>query len=244
MNARSTSGATPTDEQRGIATPVERGIAPDAEGAPSPPTPLQSVTNPAIWMYRSDRFVFSWNAANGWEASYGFTTIQQMIDALSAAGHATRKINKLGICAHGDIGGRVHISSSTVLTADNVDYPEILSRLTQFGNFLTTNAQVIFYACAAGQGEEGARLLTRLSTLWPHRTIIGFTTYGFIATSFGAPNAPGNVYDTEQTAYGNAQTVGSRILSGHSAPRMDISGPSAKWARNGRIFIRPSIDSI
>jgi hypothetical protein len=156
-------------------------------------------------------------------------------------GHATRKINKLGICAHGDISGVVDISAATVLRASNVDYPGILTQLRAIENFLTRDAMVIFFSCVAGQGVEGTRLLTNLSGVWPHRIIIGFTTFGYIDTSMGARNAPGNIYDTGQTLDG--RVAGTLIHSGRLRPgRMDENGPSAKWVRNRRVLRAPLID--
>ncbi|WP_437850750.1 hypothetical protein [Sorangium sp. So ce363] len=33
--------------------------------------------------------------------------------------------------------------------------------------------------CMAGQGDDGTRLLTELSLIWPRRLVVGFTTIGY-----------------------------------------------------------------
>jgi hypothetical protein len=235
MNARSTDGALPTQEQRGLASRQSQTRA----GGTTPP--LQQVSDAAVWVYRSDRFNFSRGPANGWGTSYGFTTLEGLVNVLTTEGHAYRKINKLGICAHGDHAGTVQISTATSIRADNIDHPSILRWLTHLESFLTTDAQVVFFSCIAGQSEAGTLLLRRLSRLWRNRTIIGFTTFGYIDTSFSAPNAPGNVYETGQTV--DAQVTGQFIRSGqHHASRMNINSPTAKWVRNDVVIRTPLID--
>ncbi|MEO9052218.1 MAG: hypothetical protein ABI280_10505 [Ginsengibacter sp.] len=220
-------------------------------------TPAQLVESLAVWVYRSDRFAFTGGGYNGWDITYGFTTLQGLVDRLASSGHALRKISKLGICAHGDTSGSVQISLTLSrpgispgdvrvengLTADNVDYPDIILRLSQLENFLNASAQVIFFSCIAGQGANGTRLLSRLSRLWQNRTIIGFTTYGYIDTTFGAANAPGNVYDTEQLGDSLARSAADQYRRGiiHLS-RMDENNNTAKWVRNNNVIRIPGID--
>lgn len=243
QDARSTAGSRPDIAARGLESGATRGL--DGSTAPAvPPTPLQSVTNPAIWVYRRDRFAFTTGAANGWETSYSFTTLRELVRALRDHDHTTRRINKLGICAHGDVGGVVQISSATSLDASNVDYPDINTLLTELGTFLTHDAQVIFFSCIAGQGTGGTNLLNRLSTLWAGKVVIGFTTFGYIDTSFSAANAPGNIYDTGQLTQLLADAVAQRVRTGRTRiPRMNESNASAKWSRNGSLIRVPSIDT-
>lgn len=243
QDARATAGSRPDGVARGLETGVTRGLG--GGTAPAvPPTPLQSVTNPAIWTYRRDRFSFTSEAANGWETGYGFTTLQGLVNALRDHDHATRRINKLGICAHGDVGGLVQISTATDLTASNVDYPAILTLLTDLGTYLTHDAQVIFFSCIAGQGAGGTALLNRLSTLWQGKVVIGFTTFGYIDLSFNASNAPGNIYDTGQVTQLAADFTGQMVAAGRTTiPRMSESNATAKWSRNGSLIRTPAIDT-
>ena len=243
QDTRATAGARPASTERGLEPGTARGVSTRGTAPPVPPTPLQSVTNPAIWVYRRDRFAFTTGAANGWETSYSFTTLRELVRALRDHDHATSRINKLGICAHGDVGGVVQISTATSLNAGNVDYPDINTLLTELSTFLTHDAQVIFFSCIAGQGVEGTALLNRLSRLWAGRTVIGFTTFGYIDTSFGAANAPGNIYDTGQTSQLMAESVAQLVMTGRRRiPRMNENNDSAKWSRNGSLIRTPSID--
>lgn len=234
MNARSTTEGRPTDVERGLASQPQTGRRTPPQGGPA-----QLISDAAIWVFRSDRFAFSRTAANGWETSYGFETLQQLAETLTTHGHAQRKINRLGICAHGNRGGIVEIARSTTLTAANVSHPAIAPLLRALEQFLTRDARVIFFSCAAGQGPEGTQLLSNLSRLWPGRTVVGFTTFGYIDTSLNAPNAPGNVADTGDM---NDGRIGAQVVrSGQRRERMDENAPTAKWVRSGSIIRSPLV---
>lgn len=238
MTNRGTEASRPTESQRGLSQEVRPRQETDVAQhgmAVSPST--------HVWVHRRT-FAFTSTPANGWHSVYPFDTLRELVDVLRANNYEQRKISKLGICAHGDIGGLVQISSATNLTADNVDYMGILIYLNQLRDFLTADAMVVFVSCAAGQGSEGSRLLLRLSRLWRNRTIIGFTTFGVISTAFNSANAPGNVADTQEGSWLYANNaLDDALLEGRRLPRMEENQPTAKWARNNVIIRTPSIGS-
>ncbi|MCK6553359.1 DUF4347 domain-containing protein [Candidatus Binatia bacterium] len=124
-------------------------------------------------------------------------------------------VDRLCIVAHGDRNGYVDLDPP--LTWETVD--GMRGDVVKLGQVLNAGARVIFYACTAGGGVEGDRLLTKLSSMWPGRDVIGFNTANETA---GPTPGPGAVKSSSKTALRN-----------------DEWSNEAKWAHNGKIVRAP-----
>ena len=113
---------------------------------------------------------------------------------------------RLAIMAHGDQGG--------VIAVDGKDHPPFLTAKTvaaRHGDLHTIGlatrrgSTIILMGCLAGQGELGTRLLMELSTVWPGRQVVGFTTAGYGHPGAMKKRGESCVYpgmrDTDVTAY-------------------------------------------
>jgi hypothetical protein len=147
-------------------------------------------------------------------------------------------ISELGIVAHGGALEHGTIEMGSTVSAASLQAGSTLSgRLRVIGTeFLGSNARVIFFSCAAASGAagQGSDLLRALSTLWPGRTVVGFSTYGFVSPS-GLTMA-GNVTDALVGAPPSTMPAGF--------PRHDPAGPSATHARNGAITQWPDPSAL
>jgi hypothetical protein len=170
-----------------------------------------------VWAYRVS--AFRTNPKSGWSHTINFSSLPDLVSNLDDA-HLHGGVEQLAIVAHGDFAGQVHMDGRTAVSARS---------LSTLAPYLTSNAMLIFVSCIAGAGDTGSSFLTSVSRELPGRVIIGFSTWGFVDTTFGAPNDPGNV----QAAPG-----GARPKAG--TPRLTSWGSWAKWAYRGEIVRLPA----
>ena len=93
-----------------------------------------------------------------------------------------RGVDRLAIAVHGSAGGGVTTGGrffinglrGTPLTPDNLG--QFRAQLTSVFGYTADNAVIFLMGCLAGRGAEGSRLLRTLSSAWPSRTFVAFTT--------------------------------------------------------------------
>lgn len=209
-----------------------------------------------VWAPRRAPRIGLWqnNAySTGWSHTIPFSTLADLVESMASTpalrqrspdagpptsrltmrGPAPRpleewdgRVNRLGIVAHGDQQGVVQLERN--LTASNVS--SFSAELAQLTTFLTTDAQLIFYSCIAGSGDEGTRLLVALSLYLPGRTVIGFTVMGETEASEllsgVSAQSPGAVREAP-----HGEGSGRRGAEGLLGPQSVY----AKWARDGRL---------
>lgn len=162
--------------------------------------------------------------SSGWSHTILFSSLPGLRNEMHRR-NLDHRVTRLGIVAHGDHPGRVQLN-------ERLDVNSIGSfseQIRLFGDYLTSDAQFIFYSCIAAAGRKGGEFLCRISNYLPGRTIVGFTVYGLTlageALSHMSPQTPGHISP--------ATRLGQRI-EGHGF--MDPYDVFAKWARNGRII--------
>ncbi len=196
-----------------------------------------------LWLYRSDIKIGEykedskdWKAKNilisATETKSGFSWIIEAVKGYYAEDQ--KKIPKLAIIVHGSLYGILYIENSkknVPLSQKNKDSFKYLSPNTicffendirELGKYLTQDAEVIFYSCLAGGGNQGTYLLSKISEYLPKQTIIGFTTKGETGGHFLQNKNPGAVYERTDS------TTKPMI------PRT-VKSESAKHAKNGVI---------
>lgn len=143
--------------------------------------------------------------------------LPQLVQNLRHRHTARHEIVRLGIVAHGNLGGRVGMRPP--LTHSNVD--RSAADLRQLANYLRGDAFIEFYACNAAAGTNGRILLERLSRHLPGRTIVGFEIRGGVGQS-GLANLAGRVNPAPQ----------GRQIEGQYLNRLHAT---ARWARDGML---------
>lgn len=161
---------------------------------------------------------------SGWSHTIAFDTLSDLMDSMQDA-DLRGKVNRLGIVAHGSLGGVVQLNPTlTVRSMPRSD----LQRLRLC---LRRHAMLIFYSCVAGKGEPGSHLLVALSGELPGRTIVGFTVYGCAGgVGWGAP--------------GNMQWSTDMNCSAISDTRLSPWIEQSKWAFDGNIVRWPSEEQV
>ncbi len=88
------------------------------------------------------------------------------------------EVKRLAILAHG-LRGEIIIDGEgkPPLTVKNIS--DFHDDLHNIGLFTDKGSTILFMGCLAAQGAEGTALLQTASTIWPGRTIVGFTTLGY-----------------------------------------------------------------
>lgn len=153
------------------------------------------------------------------------------------------QINRFALHTHG-LPGEVYWNGSiNPVTADNVFAHHSL--LHQIGLFTNSSSIIFLMACLAGRGENGTRLLTNLSSIWPNRRIVGFSTVGYIHPGSMMPRGehliePG-MRDTNASALLFADpTQFDRQWSDFAAmPWASETSPHAKVVVNRRVIKWP-----
>jgi hypothetical protein len=137
------------------------------------------------------------------------------------------KVQILGIVAHGPpfSGGLIQLDHD--LTVESISGFD--SEFQLLRRYLTSEAIVVFYSCAAGYEGAGSALLIEISSRLPGRTIIGFTVWG-VTSPFGSSH-PGIM--------GYNRYPDSSVSEGMLNPGNEFS----KWARNGMIIKLPSSET-
>jgi len=127
----------------------------------------------------------------GWDMALQFTDLHDLAAQLSSGtprpchkwfskcDQVQRgEVIRLGIMAHG-VPGQVQINGpkGDPLTYANVEkYHDDLSKV---GLFTRDGSTILFLSCLAAQGNEGTKLMTKLSWIWPHRKVVAFETLGY-----------------------------------------------------------------
>ena len=185
----------------------------------------------------------------GWSKSIAFDGLEHLSEFL-LKNYKPQQIDRLAIVAHGDQPGVVKLwgkRDRRALTADNFqDYRFDLKLIEER---LTQNANVIFMACIAGQGDTGAKLLKGISSILRGRTISGFTTVGYLGPG-GATSRVGEkcmepgVRETGWRSWPsgrNPDELGARWRDLKAMPWSSELSKHAKSARDG-IITKHSID--
>lgn len=119
------------------------------------------------------------------------------------------------------------LDASTACRSDH----DLLHRI---GLATSQSAWIFLMGCNCARGSEGETLLIALSQVWPGRTVVGYTSYGYrdprtsTRAGSGACVLPG-MRDTASVA-GAGETL--------AAPWASAASPSAIQARDGRIINR------
>jgi hypothetical protein len=177
-----------------------------------------------VWAAR----IGNWHSdtSSGWSHNLGFNALSDLLTTLGDEGLRGR-VNRLGIVAHGDVGGLVQLDRNlTVSTLSSFS-----RELNALKDYLTLNAMLIFYACVAGRAEPGTRLLRELSQILEGRTIVGFNVYGCYSPH---PSVPGQMRSSLMPSCSTGSTGGP----------MSPWNEHAKWAYQGWIARWPYDEQI
>lgn len=125
----------------------------------------------------------------GWDIGikYGTSAFQSLPSMLTAKCKGVL-LGRVGLNAHGEPGAvsvngvnEQAIAFPPVLRPDTMDKFE--SVFTFFDRVMTPNAMLLFLSCLAGNGSEGTKLLLKLSTRMPGRTVVAFSKKGYTSVS-------------------------------------------------------------
>jgi Domain of unknown function (DUF4157)/Domain of unknown function (DUF4347) len=105
-----------------------------------------------------------------WEMARAFDDLDALVKDVETVAKDF-KLRKLGILAHGDVGGVIHIGTTEINVA-NLDASR--AKISTLAGFLTPDADVYVYGCVSAVGRAGSALLKELSSMLPGRRIIGF----------------------------------------------------------------------
>lgn len=134
-----------------------------------------------VWAYRVS--AFRNNPASGWSHTVNFSNVPDLLNKLEEA-NLRNGVTRMAIVAHGDLPSQVIMDGTT---------PVLPGTLRDLSTYLQASAMLSFVSCIAGAGDGGTMFLNNVSRNLPDRVIVGFSTWGFVDASFGAPNDPGNV---------------------------------------------------
>ena len=171
-------------------------------------------------------------AKGEWEMAGSFEDLPQLVKRVETIA-AQFPLKKLGILAHGDMGGVFHIGS-TIVNVKNVDSHK--SEFAKIAGHLTSDADVYIFGCISGVGRSGSALLKELSLLLPGRRIIGFNVITSTPVSAKEPGEPCLWPDIRAT------DIKSEILQGKIKTRVPATdtASAAKIAKGGKIIKWPS----
>ncbi len=165
-------------------------------------------------------------------------------------------VTRLAIVAHG-LPGRIYlggqpISEEKELMALSVkNLSNLSSSLMRIYWGTEQRATILFMGCLAGQGKKGDDLLMALSALWPNRTIVAFTTVGYmLGHKMLRPDEtcmePG-MRDTEYLYSGSLEgqqdEPKSRWRDLEWMPWASENSPDAKVILNGQFLRKPIRDN-
>jgi hypothetical protein len=206
----------------------------------------RALLNKLIERSTARKEVFAYTRGN-WVRTEGFEIIpimhfRELIKRLEEMKLA-KKIDTLSIVAHGDQSGAIQIPNHSqyeedyqdILKWNNIDKFEF--ELGQLSKILTRNSKVVFYSCKSARGSEGDKLFKKLS-LKLNCTVIGFVTYLWVSLS---PSYAGQIKDSEEW-YAKPTDDPAWYID---KPKATIeSKKTSKWARNGNIEKKASIDEV
>ncbi|NQT81741.1 hypothetical protein HQ563_01870 [bacterium] len=154
---------------------------------------------------------------------------------------AAGQISKLGILAHGDVAGVVHIDGKHKPPMKTNNLAQYKAAWQRIAKFTGKEAMIIFHSCISAVGSDGSSLLTGISNILPGRTIVGFTTIGYIWWSDGKRTGETcvEVFRMKDTdVKGNLGDSFFRKRYREYLVQVP-SSPHAKWARDGKIIRWP-----
>ena len=186
----------------------------------------------AIWAYRVGAF----GPGNEWDDVISLPIENNLAFLISELERRDLRgeVTKLAIVAHGDRGGLVKTSPPMTQSSIFVD-AAVCGYVSTLRDYLQPRAMVILISCMAGAGAEGTNFLRALSTFWPNRDVVGFTTSGEWNPYH---TVAGDIFDTGMQISGG--TVLDRLSPSELvARRMTERSNSSKWARNGSITRMP-----
>lgn len=184
------------------------------------------------------KFNARWLPANGWTTCINFSSLGNLVEQMKDKKITPGGVDRLGIVAHGDAAGLVQLTGKYIpgakdLTVANRQY--YAKDLQKLKSYLAPSGWLIFFSCVAARGRAGDKLLGMLSRVLPGRTIVGFTTFGFVPVHplMVNPLAAGDVYVAGFDRSSNPAHYKGK-------PRQTIWTASAKWAKNGYIIRQPA----
>ena len=215
-----------------------------------------------LWLYTGDKRIGNYKSSDEWvavpistvarENGTGFASI---IDAVKKYYDSIgmKRILKLAFVVHGDVGGVVQIYNNEKNIPKDIPTSEIekyynfmspytifyfLEEIAKLNQYITKDAQVIFYSCMAGNGSEGSYLLEKISAKIPGKTVIAFTTLGESGVSYSGAlklKPAGIVYETGETrSYDHTKIY----------PVRKIDSKYSKHARDGKVITPAKLPPI
>ncbi len=137
----------------------------------------------------------------GWDVGLPFQGVADLTDKLFDLKAAKGPISRLAINSHGSPGS--FDISSNGRDGPFLDFKTVFNRyfspLHAIARTLTSEAVVLFMGCNVAKGEEGTKLLLRLSDIFTGRRVVGFTTVGVSMRQYrrGANCTEPGMRDTE-----------------------------------------------
>ena len=201
-----------------------------------------------LWLYTSDARIGNFHDTQDWKAvpittiagekGTGFASILKAVEEYYDSS-GLKRIPKLAIVVHGDVKGVVEISNNRKnIPASEIGEKEyefmspisiyyFLEEIKKLKQYLTLNAQIIFYSCMAGYGGEGSYLLDRISAKNVTTLAESGVSYVMSPTVY---KAAGIVYETGETiSYDRKKKL----------PVRKTDSEYSKHSRNGAI-IKPA----
>lgn len=189
-----------------------------------------------VWAYRQG----IWQAGNGYmqEHIVSASSLDYLVAQLRSKG-LDRRIGQLAILAHGDFQGKIAIPAASNGEPPMMSTGTLGSYQTQLAaldKLLAPGADVILFSCITGRGAAGDEFLKALSEKLRGRRIVAFTTIVWYSLF---PSTAGQVKDSGEYERALAPRKEADYAS---RPNLNVESPNAKWAKDGKIIHRPSID--
>lgn len=167
-----------------------------------------------------------------WEMARAFADLDGLVKDVEMVAKDF-KLRKLGILAHGDVGGVIHIGTTEVNVA-NLDANR--AKISEIAGFLTPDADVYVYGCVSAVGRAGSALLKELSLMLPGRRVIGFNVLTSTPTAGHKAAAEMCIWPDIQ-----ATDMKSDLLKDISKTRVPATdtAAAAKIAKDGQIIKWP-----
>ena len=161
----------------------------------------------------------------GWEVGINFGDLH---DLATKVAQKQKLIRKMAINAHG-YPGEFYINSKkgTPLKGDNVTAVHNID-LTTVRQWLTPNATLLLVGCLAGKGLGGTALVEKLSDFLKGRTVVAFSTVGYIG-SLQIRNAASRDWDQGVCTEPGARYTDEFINSGSEQEEIDRYFKNGKW---------------
>jgi hypothetical protein len=175
-----------------------------------------------VWAYRVGNWV-DWPTED-WSRPVQFSGLKDLIEKLKQ--RELTKLEKLAICADGDVSGLVKLDEPLTPATFSRFKPDFIG----LNEFLVMYSKLVFVACVAGEGKDGSALLKMISTvIGPQKYVVGFDKQGAFSQMTSEPGQvkptlgriPGVPFPDRQFA----EMKGS----------LDENSFFSKWAMGGQI---------